>query len=585
MNWPPSSTLARAMALPIALVFMVPSLTAEDSDPGLLSNEPLGAAVGKPSVLMPETRSNGNLGPWSDRGDRFTDWSWCGYRGGGVRLPRYPVVRRLDPSGGMDDGPAIQAALDAMASMPPGSDGVRGALLLTKGRYRVGLPLTNRASGVVLRGEGEGEDGTVLVATLRRMHNLLTFAAPLPSGSRPGAPAVSDSSRSTNVYRFADPWVPCGGTVFRVEGLPPDAFRPGDEVEISRPGTDAWVKALGMDRFPPRSDGAPTKPWTARGMTLVFRNQIVSTTPDSIRVRVPVPQNFEGIFGGGTVRLAPPLPLVRECGVESLRMESEYDPALQGDAPVKHHNDEAHGWIGIVFQSAADSWVRNVTTRFMAMGAVQVPKPSTRITIVDSRCLDPVSKIMGGRRYSFWLGGSESLVYRCFTRGGRHDYAIDAKTPGPNAFVDCVAEQCYATSEPHHRWGVGSLYDNVTIRGSTGGLVVANRGSMGDGHGWAGNHTLFWNCEAPLMISMAPPTGMNFILGVRQAKATPAATFSMEMKLYESVSGVPCEARDGIAQGNGWIESPARPVEPRSLYFSQLRARLGSAAVGEVGEP
>ena len=44
---------------------------------------------------------------------------------------------------------------------------MRGAVLLLKGRHEVfgGLQITN--SGVVLRGQGMGEDGTVLVAAGR----------------------------------------------------------------------------------------------------------------------------------------------------------------------------------------------------------------------------------------------------------------------------------------------------------------------------------------------------------------------------------------------------------------------------------
>jgi hypothetical protein len=48
-------------------------------------------------------------------GDRIVDFSYAGYMGGGVPLPRLPVVRTLTPSGG-DDSAAIQQAIDQVAA-------------------------------------------------------------------------------------------------------------------------------------------------------------------------------------------------------------------------------------------------------------------------------------------------------------------------------------------------------------------------------------------------------------------------------------------------------------------------------------
>ena len=62
------------------------------------------------------------------------------------------------------------------------------------------------------------------------------------------------------------------------------------------------------------------------------------------------------------------------------------------------------------------------------------------MTVQDSQCLDPVSQITGGRRYSFPIHGQLSLVQRCYTRRGRHDYVLHARVPGPNVFLDCTAD-------------------------------------------------------------------------------------------------------------------------------------------------
>lgn len=98
------------------------------------------------------------------QGNRIVDFSCCGYAGAAHDIPNAPIRVVVPPAGG-DSGERIQAALDYVASLPPDPNGLRGAVLLGKGRYEVSGQLLIRGSGVVLRGSGMGADGTVLVAT------------------------------------------------------------------------------------------------------------------------------------------------------------------------------------------------------------------------------------------------------------------------------------------------------------------------------------------------------------------------------------------------------------------------------------
>ena len=83
-------------------------------------------------------------------------------------------------------------------------------------------------------------------------------------------------------------------------------------------------------------------------------------------------------------------------------------------------------------------------------------------------------------------------------------------------FLDCKSENDFATSEPHHRWSVGGLYDNVNAH-----LAVQDRQWMGSGHGWAGANYVLWNCEGSL-ICQKPPTAQNWAIGcsVKERKGT-----------------------------------------------------------------
>ena len=64
-----------------------------------------------------------------------------------------------------DNTAQIQAAIDEVSKLAVGKDGFRGAVLLERGAYDVGGQIKIAASGVVLRGSGSGEDGTVLRVT------------------------------------------------------------------------------------------------------------------------------------------------------------------------------------------------------------------------------------------------------------------------------------------------------------------------------------------------------------------------------------------------------------------------------------
>ena len=98
------------------------------------------------------------------RGNRIMDFSHAGYGGGGVALPVVRVVRTVRASPG-DNTALIQSALDEVSRGPIGADGFRGAVLLEPGTYHVSLTLRIAATGVVLRGSGSGETGTIIRVT------------------------------------------------------------------------------------------------------------------------------------------------------------------------------------------------------------------------------------------------------------------------------------------------------------------------------------------------------------------------------------------------------------------------------------
>ncbi|WP_088833272.1 hypothetical protein [Paenibacillus tyrfis] len=160
---------------------------------------------------------DGKLGYVPDyKGNRVIDFSGAGYMGGGVQLPDVQARVTVEPGEG-DATARIQQAIDQVSQMPVGPDGFRGAVLLKKGRYEIEGTLYVRTSGVVLRGEGQDEGGTLLFGSGNKPRNLIEI------GSSKGP--VIDNASMTDV---TDLYVPSGAKTFHVKDA--SAYKVGDKV-------------------------------------------------------------------------------------------------------------------------------------------------------------------------------------------------------------------------------------------------------------------------------------------------------------------------------------------------------------------
>ncbi|MFT3935722.1 MAG: hypothetical protein QM726_18990 [Chitinophagaceae bacterium] len=95
-------------------------------------------------------------------GNRVPDFSYCGYMASEKAIPEAPV-KVVVPVASGDATLRIQSALDYAAGLPLDANGFRGAVLLQKGNYEVSGQLRITASGVVLRGSGAGDNGTIII--------------------------------------------------------------------------------------------------------------------------------------------------------------------------------------------------------------------------------------------------------------------------------------------------------------------------------------------------------------------------------------------------------------------------------------
>jgi hypothetical protein len=462
------------------------------------------------------------------RGNRLPDFSTCGYAGGDREIPNVPARVVVSPIAG-DETARIQTAIDYVAGLAGDSNGIRGAVLLLKGRHQVlgGLQITN--SGVVLRGQGTGENGTILVAAGNDRRTLIRIA---------GQHNFSGFSNSN--WQIADDYVPVGATRFHVKEA--EGLKVGDAIFVVRPGTREWIDALGMTEFG-GGTGDWRLVWHAGGYDLVSDRVIRKRDGNLVTVDAPITTAIETLFGGGRVEAYTWPGRIENVGVENLQLESDFD--------VQNPKDENHSWFGVTMENATDAWVRQVTFEYFAGSAVAIYESCRRTTVEDCLSLAPISENGGWRGNTFFTMGQQTLFLRCFAEHGRHDFSVGHCSAGPNAFVQCEDILPSGDSGAIESWASGTLFDNVRIDG--GGLSLMNRGSDGEGAGWSAANSVLWQCDASKISCENPPTAQNWAFGCW-----------------------------GEFAGNGLWRSSNESVRPISLYVAQTADRLGAEAAQRI---
>lgn len=475
------------------------------------------------------------------RGNRIIDFSNAGYMGGGVKIPDVQARIAVEPGDG-DDMARIQAAIDEVSLMPQSADGFRGAVLLKKGTYEISGTLYIRSSGVVLRGEGQGEDGSILYATGTAKRNILEIQGQAVNLLTDTATQVSDL------------YVPAGSSSFHVDNA--SGFQVGDKVKVRRYGNARWIHEIKMDTIFER-DG--TTQWAP--FDLDFDRIITAINNNLVTIDAPIANAIERQWGGGEIIKYEDSDRLDQVGVENLRVDSEFNPNVTATNSGKiYFSDENHAVSFAVLSNVKNAWVREVTGLHLNHALVHVSRNAKWVTVQDNKSLDMVSVITGGNRYPYKMSGELTLMQRNYAETARHAFVVDSRVMGPNVFLDSQSVNEFATSEPHHRWSVGGLFDNVKAD-----IAIQDRGLLGSGHGWSGANYVTWNTEGDL-VSQQPPTAQNYAIGHVGTK----------------VKGYLPNSDDKRPRSDAYWDHAGSHVNPSSLYLQQLRDRLSEQGVQNI---
>jgi Family of unknown function (DUF6298) len=480
-----------------------------------------------------------------ERGNRIPDFSNCGYAGGDRQIPDAPVRVAVEPKPG-DGTPRIQKAIDYVASLPVDSNGLRGVVLLLKGRHEIlgGLQITN--SGIVLRGQGMGDDGTILVAAGLDRRTLIRI-----TGKNDRATKTSAS------WQIKDDYVPVGATSFHLTDA--SGLKVGDTINVIRPCTKEWIDQLGATEFG-GGIGDWRLTWKPGSRDLVWNRVVTAIGDDLVTVDAPITTAIENPNLGRRrgdesqtekkEKLESPYVVsynwpgrISNIGIENLQLESTFD--------ASNPKDENHSWCAITMENAEDVWVRQVTAKHFAGSMVAIYESCKWVTVEDCLSLAPVSEDGGYRRHTFFTMGQMTLFLRCYAERGRHDFSVGHCAAGPNAFVQCEANLALDDSGGIESWSSGTLFDNVRIDGNA--LTLGYRGPNGQGAGWSAANSVLWNCNASQIRCQNPPGAKDWSFGSW-----------------------------GEFDGEGVWRSSNNSVEPMSLFAAQLAERIGSEPAKRV---
>jgi len=469
--------------------------------------------------------SSGKLAYFKDDlGNRILDFSYAGYHGGGFALPNVPVKVTISPVSG-DDTASIQNAINQVAALTPDANGFRGAVLLKAGTYDISGRINLSVNGVVLRGEGNNSSGTVLSVS-KASGEVINVAG---SGGR----SLSGSSVS-----ITDTYVPLAATAVTVSSS--SGYSVGDQIVINRPWTQSWIDAIGMNGIWSPNSG------------IYFERTVTAVSGNQVSFDIPLGNPIEQKFVTGNIQHYTDSGRVQQCGVENIYLLCIDTNAVGSSRAVMLNN-------------CRNCWAHDITCDTFNNGFSMGPQ-SKFCTIQDCDYVDGQG---GGsaRPGCYNTEGEMCLYQRCATHGihgagdGSWILTTQGNTAGPDVFFRLQSFSDHTAAQLHARWAASQLIDGIS--GSLSSVSIQNLGTGGNGHGWTAGYSIAYNCKCSF--SVEQPTvdhHYNWVIG-GIGKINPPGT--------------------ALDVGPGTYDATNSMLTPGTLYLAQLKERLGSTAVENMG--
>jgi len=183
-----------------ALIFMVTTGMAQNVFPDINR--------GKKGIVESIADQQGNVIP---------DFSFAGYMASEKAIPNIKN-KIFVPKQEQDATQKIQAAIDYVSNLKPDQSGFRGAILLDKGTFKISGTLYIKTSGVVLRGSGNTENGTILLGTGLKRESLIRVLG-------------VDDKKLGDIFEFETSYTPLG--IQKIQLKNASKLKTADEMQLN----------------------------------------------------------------------------------------------------------------------------------------------------------------------------------------------------------------------------------------------------------------------------------------------------------------------------------------------------------------
>jgi hypothetical protein len=353
---------------------------------------------------------------------------------------------------------------------------------------------------------------------------------------------------------IVDSYVPSGARSFKVNDA--SGFRPGDNILVSRPVTEAWVAFMGMDKLV--RNGLP-QTWIAPGSEILTDRRVAAVWGNRIILDAPLTDSIDAQYlnpPGATVATYTFDGRISQVGIEHFSVVAP----PQVTTPY---------FQGALLNNVLNGWVRDLTIQD-TQNTFQLTNTTKQVTLDAIRVVHTYRQPASGAPADFALSGTQLLANNCSVtgQGNTWPFVTHARVTGPIVILKAFADdRGYA---PHQRWATGLLCDLCdfpnTYTGDKTGIAYSNRGFFGSGHGWDAGFSVAWNVTSTYFLVQEPPGAHNWCIGC-----------------VGTVQSDDAPGGDGTILPNGIYDSLGSHVTPGSLYLAQLKQRLGMRALRNIG--
>ncbi|MEI7834091.1 MAG: DUF4955 domain-containing protein, partial [bacterium] len=410
------------------------------------------------------------------------------------------------------------------------------------------------SSNIVIRGAGSGYDGTTLTcfrpsdspnpAQMWRANEYPVFfhaghtSAPQMGGYGPRPTArltgVMPASRHALRLRVEQPAALSVGTTYLLTQLEDADGSLG--LALVFPGTKIGENYQGAG-----------KPLVTQYVTVlgIEGDEIVIDTPLHWDTR---PEWRPALYA---------VPLLREVGIEGLRLQSTWEEYFEHHKNAKHDD----GYDHIRFDGIENGWVRDVVH----------DSPTSAVTLMGTKhCTVMDGAVIGNpghNAYAAVAACTANLFYRLDGNRAMHTFGLQG-TPCGTVYLDCHANEP-AGIDMHGGVGLDNLYDNLIGCVNVGG-GAASAVPPRNSHGlvlwnWQqGRYNPYRAWRTAIEITKWDETPGFMAIGVRGRDG--------HRVCYTSPAGTTWDNADAPW---GYVESINQQVAPRSLYRYQMQRRMG----------